>query len=303
MHLIPTFPEQTPLLLGHRPVLQPYLLENRNGISELSMASLYPFTEKRHYTVSRYVTKENKEAFLFRGLQVIGDKKETFAILPSGYPNKEIIEKLFDDGVSEINTIGEHNWQEWEQKIKEDNLNLTINVDRDNADYIYERQSLIDLVGQSLHKKLAHAQKFAEDNPDRVVVPTHLAKSGDMVKILDEWAEGKDVVEDYKATLLAIQCRDELNLKGIVLYAGNNPVAFTLGEQDTDERYIIHVEKALGNYRGVYQYINRSFAMEMPESVIEINREQDLGIPGLRQAKLTYKPSRFLMKYKIREST
>jgi len=120
-----------------------------------------------------------------------------------------------------------------------------------------------------------------------------------MISILNEWAQNKADVEDYEATLLAIENQEELNLKGYVLYSKDIPIAFSLGEEDND-RFIIHIEKGLFQYKGVYQYINRAFASELGKHIIEINREQDLGIEGLRQAKMTYQPSFLLMKYKIR---
>lgn len=301
MHLIPTYPQETPLELKHLRELQPYLLAHREGISEFSMASLYPFSKKRAYSVSSYRDSKNQQAYIIKGLQWKDQKEEKFAMLPSGYPGKELLEKLFTD-VAEINTIGESHLKEWQKGVEESSLNLTLGEDRDNADYIYDKKSLIELVGQSLHKKAAHAQKFASEYPNRVLMPAHLAKVEHMVEILDLWAEGKDVVEDYKATLAAIENQEELSLKGVVLYANDKPVAFTLGEEEGYHRFIVHIEKALGNYKGVYQYINRAFAASLPDRISEINREQDLGIPGLRQAKMTYKPSRFLMKWKIRRS-
>lgn len=299
MHSIPNYPDETPLELGHFASLQPFLLEHRHGVSEYSMASLYPFTRKRHYTVSAFRDAQGEEAFLIRGIQWNEGREEIFAMLPKGYPGKELIDDLATR-VQEINTIAEDLAPAWDEALTSNHGNLSLVEDRDNADYIYLRKDLIDLSGPSLHKKLVHAHRFSEENPNRVLVPAHLAKSSDMIAVLDQWAEGKDVIEDYRATLLAIESKTELGLRGVVLYTDDTPVAFTLGEEDTMSRFIIHVEKAVTGYRGVYQYINRAFASELPDRIIEINREQDLGIPGLRQAKKTYKPNRMLMKYRIR---
>lgn len=299
MHLIPTYPAETPLELAHKEELQSYLLERRHGISEFSMASLFPFTEKRHYTISAYTDMDGKRAYIIRGLQWNDEKKETFAMLPSGYPGKELFEDLFTK-IDEINTISEVYLPEWEQQLQTHHPQMLLSEDRDNADYIYDRKSLIELVGQNLHKKLAHALRFAKKNPHRVLVPSHLARPEDMVQILDDWTKGRDMIEDYKATMLAITHQSELGLKGMVLYTNDKPVAFTLGEADEDSRFIVHIEKANTKYRGIYQYINRAFVADLPETIVEINRAQDLGIPGLRQAKSTYEPSRLLMKYKIR---
>ena len=70
------------------------------------------------------------------------------------------------------------------------------------------------------------------------------------------------------------------------------------------ESFAIHFEKAVvgENSRGVYQYINQAFASILPEKYKTINREQDLGDPGLRQAKMSYNPLDFIKKYKVRPS-
>jgi len=302
MHSIPSYPDRVPLELEHGDVLQPYLLKWRYGVSELSMASLYPFTMKRKYTVSSYKTSQGDSHFLFIGKQHQGESIEDYAFLPGGYPGPELLERLFSQ-VGEVNTIGGELAPAWKAAIEADHPRLIIGEDRDNTDYLYERNSLVELVGQSLHKKLAHVLHFVEDHLDRVLIPAELANPHDMVRILDGWAKNRDVVEDYNATLLAIEHLRKLNLKGAVLYAGDTPVAFTLGEYDGCSRFIIHIEKAVPDVRGVYQYINRAFAASLPDSVKIVNREQDLGIPGLRQAKLTYKPVSFGMKYKIRVRT
>lgn len=301
MHTIPTYPAETPLELEHLDTLQPFLLDNRHGVSEFSMASLYPFTKKRHYTVSAY-SLQDKTAYIIRGVQFNDGNEETFAMLPAGYPGKDLTDDLFGR-VNEINAISEDLQTNWEKSLSANHPDLAIAEDRDNADYIYVKRDLIELTGKILHKKLVHALHFAEDHHDRILIPSHIAKSSDMIEVLDKWASGRDLVEDYKATLSAIECREVLGLKGVVLYTGDTPVAFTLGEEDGPSRFIIHIEKAIGGLRGVYQYINRAFAAELPEQVIEINREQDLGIPGLRQAKKTYSPDRLLMKYKVRKAS
>ena len=284
---------------GHVSVLQPYLLERRHGISEYSMASLMPFTKKRAYTVSSYTDSAGNPQYLFKGTQNTAGHTELYAFLPGGYPGRAMLDDLFTQ-VAEVNTIGKHQFSLWQEQLEENHSGLILMEDRDNADYLYDRQELVNLTGQSLHKKLVHALHFAEDHPNRVLIPSQQAKTADMVVILDEWSAGRALVEDYAATLLAIEHRNELGLLGAVLYADDKPVAFTLGESDGDTRFIIHFEKAIPGPRGVYQYINRAFAASLPETVVEVNREQDLGILGLRQAKLTYKPSGFVWKYKIR---
>lgn len=298
MPSIPLFPAMSALELDHFDAVQNFLLHYRDGISELSMASLYPFTAKRNYQVFGYYDTDKNLCYGFIGDEVEEEMVRKYAFFPAGFPGIELLQQLLPN-VSEINTIGENTVNSWSQGLALLDANLEVIEDRDNADYIYDRISLIELQGQALHKKLAHALKFAEDNPNRALIPANLCSDQDMLDVLYAWAEGRVNVEDLHATEIAIRHRKKLGLRGAVLYSNDLPVAFTLGEQEGTSRFIIHIEKALASYRGIYQYINRAFAASLNESVTEINREQDLGIPGLRQAKLTYKPSRFGMKYRI----
>jgi hypothetical protein len=79
-----------------------------------------------------------------------------------------------------------------------------------------------------------------------------------------------------------------------------NPAGYTLGEEIAGgTTYVIHFEKALSQFRGLYQFINMSFASILPDKYTFINREQDLGDEGLRQAKMSYRPAGFVKKYRI----
>ena len=121
------------------------------------------------------------------------------------------------------------------------------------------------------------------------------------IELLNLWKEGRDLKQtDY------YQCIDALDdiknensvLTGIIAYVENNPVAWSLGELLPDSKtYLVHFEKGDNNYKGVYQFINNETAKNLPETVLYINREQDLGDEGLRQAKMTYRPCGFINKY------
>jgi len=97
----------------------------------------------------------------------------------------------------------------------------------------------------------------------------------------------------------ALERMDELQLCGGIYYVDGKPAAYILGEEIAEGKtFVIHFEKAVGEYKGLYQFINQSFAAILPEKYTYINREQDLGDEGLRQAKLTYRPVGFIKKYR-----
>jgi hypothetical protein len=87
-------------------------------------------------------------------------------------------------------------------------------------------------------------------------------------------------------------------LRGYVYYADGKPAAYCLGESvSKGKMFAVHFEKAVDSYKGIYQFMNQAFAVALPRFFIYINREQDLGDEGLRQAKMTYRPSGFVKKY------
>ena len=87
---------------------------------------------------------------------------------------------------------------------------------------------------------------------------------------------------------------------GLILYVQGIPVAWCMAELTVRNTIaVVHFEKARTDFRGSYQYINYAFANSLPEHVLYINREQDLGDEGLRRAKMSYKPERFIKKYRL----
>ena len=88
----------------------------------------------------------------------------------------------------------------------------------------------------------------------------------------------------------------ELDLIGGAIQVNNQIIAFAIGAPINHNTFSVHIEKADINYKGAYAVINKELASHLPNNYIYINREEDLGIPGLRQAKLSYNPIKLLEK-------
>jgi len=107
---------------------------------------------------------------------------------------------------------------------------------------------------------------------------------------------------DYAPAGDALTHAAEFGLQGRITYVADKPAAYALGEPvAAGTMFVVHYEKTIPDIKGLYQYINMDFARTLPAQVTLINREQDLGDPGLRQAKLTYRPSGFLQKFRARK--
>ena len=107
------------------------------------------------------------------------------------------------------------------------------------------------------------------------------------------------MVCEKKGIEFILQNMEELSVKGGAIFVAGKVVAFTLGSPITDEVFDVNIEKALAEFSEAYTVINREFAKELSDYKY-INREDDLGIEGLRKAKLSYKPHIILKKFSCR---
>lgn len=179
-----------------------------------------------------------------------------------------------------------------------------------DSDYLYEIRRLADLEGKKLHAKRNHINRFLKDNPTwqyEEVTPKNL----DECLVLDEqWylrsraregdAEERDLNDEGRAFRRAMAHFKELGLEGGLLRVYGEVVAFTVGSALAGDTYDIHYEKAYGDLPGAYAMINREFARQVRErhpEIVYLNRENDMGLEGLRKAKESYYPDLMAVKY------
>jgi len=293
MSLIPPYPEFAPLSLDMARELSPHLVKTPDGISEYSFAGLYLFREKYGYAVSR------KNNFI-----IISGKQDghSFFITPCCTTDIETIRSLFDrHDVWKL--VSPAFIAENESAIRDAGFELR--EDRDNFDYLYLRSELATLSGKKFHKKKNHVNAFELAYPGFSVKPLDLSTRDDARSVLEAWKAHQEAPEhtDYGAAVEALDLLDKFEMSGLVLYVDDFPVAWTLAELVANGTMsAVHFEKARIDFRGAFQYINYSYAKSLPESVEFINREQDLGDEGLRQAKMTYRPAGFVKKYRVEKS-
>ena len=95
---------------------------------------------------------------------------------------------------------------------------------------------------------------------------------------------------------------EALGLTGALLTIGGKPCGFTVGEHFRPDMALIHLEKADPSIPGSYAFLNQQFAERSFGDVTYLNREEDMGIPGLRRAKESYYPVKLVKKYRIKEA-
>ena len=178
-----------------------------------------------------------------------------------------------------------------------------IEEDRDNFDYIYERDKLVSLSGKILHKKKNHYNYFVKnyDYKDFRITPDNVEP---IVETAKNWCRMHSCVGyllyELRSIIELLNNLDKLNLIGMAVSVSDEVVAFTIGERVSSDTAIIHVEKADSEVRGAYNYVNRAFTEKYLDGITWVNREEDMGLEGLRHAKMSYAPAKFGRKYSIK---
>jgi hypothetical protein len=290
--MLPLYPNLTPVNLDLREQIQNIILESKTDASAFAFANLYLFRKKYNFNVS----------LLENSLLITGtEKRETFFSIPGNLPQKEILIELLKkyDYWKNIS-------EEQAAKLSELLPNEIASEDRNNFEYLYLRTDLAELPGKNFQKKRNLVNAFIKSYPQEERETKILDKNtlNDALHVLDEWKHGKGEHGDYDSAKEGVELHELLGFSGLVFYVKGVPVGYCHGEALANEKsFAVHFEKAIDKYKGVYQYINQEFAKTLPANIIHINREQDLGNEGLRQAKMTYRPIGFVKLFSIKSST
>ena len=294
--MISNYPDFVPLDLGLREEIHPKLALTTDGLSEFTFSNLYLFRNRYHYKTSKGPDGE----LIISGVSPIDNSK--FFMIPCGFPGYDLLESLFkthDYWKNIPSSLVESSNGSLPLRQHLEQQGISISEDRDNFDYLYHRTDLAALSGKKFHKKKNQVNAFKKVWPDHKGQPLSPDLMPDALEVLECWKRDKGEEGDYLAAKEALELYTILELQGMVYYAGEKPVAYCMGESAVEGTiFSIHFEKALDQYKGVYQYMNQAFAGSLPEGVTFINMEQDLGDEGLRQAKMTYRPAGFVKKYR-----
>lgn len=188
-------------------------------------------------------------------------------------------------------------------------IKISWNSDRNDSDYIYLAKNLAELPGQKFHKKKNHIARFMRLYENRWEFRTFPQNdiADDIIYIEEKWLDEKNssggnpdhaLLLEKKSITSAVEFHSALNIRGGVLYIDKKPAAMTLASPVSSQVLDIHFEKALSDYAadGAYSVVNNLFAKES-ENFLYLNREEDMGVEGLRKAKLSYKPDIILDKF------
>jgi len=178
--------------------------------------------------------------------------------------------------------------------------------DRDSFDYVYDINNLADLKGSKYHKKRNHYNRFRDTFPEYTIQPIREDNIPLIKEMVNQWYEKKlednpdaDFTMEQIAIEKALKHFKELGMDGIILLNGETILAMTMGSHLSCDTVDVHFEKARVDADGAYAAINCEFAKYLRDKYPELrylNREDDMGLEGLRKAKERYYPHHMVEK-------
>ena len=176
---------------------------------------------------------------------------------------------------------------------------------RTEWEYVYPVKELIELKGRCYSQKRAHV-KFFEEKYRSKYASLIEEDFDELIKFQNEWLErhkndiaASTLYEENQAIMKALENWNDFPLFGAYIRINGHIAAYTIAEELNSETIDIRFEKAFTEYEGIYQFLNRTFLSRQAENYIWVNKEEDMGDEGLRQAKLSYHPTHYEKKYLV----
>ena len=238
------------------------------------------------------------------------DGQRAYMVCTSEALSLELIEALFDDSNGDLTLIGLEDSQVAQLSMVNGQWSISVEPLRDQYDYIYRRTDLATLHGRHLDAKRNHIHRFRAEHPDfeyRPLTPEFFDECRRLTEIWQEEKNQNDNENENRNETINAEHRvmetifsnwDTLGMIGGSIFVDGRMVAFTYGAAVTTDTFDVCVEKADRHVEGAFAIINQQFAEHLPEQYVYLNREEDMGIPGLRQAKLSYHPE-ILLTYNV----
>jgi hypothetical protein len=291
------FPQFTELTLEDKPLFEQLFTRVPPVISEFTFTNLFIWRHNYRPKISRLknflclLSDQGKNSFFFPPIGS-GDAMECFRSLLKYLGNKGIFPKIARVPETMVTQI---DWKTSGMKPE---------LDRNQCDYVYLVQDMVELKGRKYHRKRNHIKQFQEKYSYQYI-PLTPEWVPQCLQLQAEWCDLKNcevnpgLDNESLATREAFTHFEEVGVKGGAILIHGKVEAFTLGDSLNPETIVIHVEKANPAYEGLYPTINQAFLKYQGAGFTYVNREQDLGEEGLRKAKESYFPHHMVNKYTI----
>lgn len=295
---IPRFPEFKAVDLSLKDAVHAIISENPIEASEYTFTNIFAFRDTYNFKLS----------LLNDNLIILKDKEPVSVFCPvGGHSIPETLDLIFEFlSRSSREPCIERVPESFAREHLQGAAHYINEEIRDHFDYLYEVHALIELKGRKFHDKKNRVNSFRKtyDYEYLTLTPDLI---GECLEFEDYWCEVKEcekyfgLKKERCAVLAMMNNFEALHLKGGAIKINDKIAALTLGEQYLPDTMLVHVEKANPDIPGLYQMINREFLMHEAGDCTYVNREQDLGIEGLRKAKMSYHPVKFNKKSTVRK--
>lgn len=235
--------------------------------------------------------------------------KRAYMLCMKGVPSCDLLQALCEDSAGRLILLGleDEAALQLQQNACCKGINIDVESQRNQYDYIYRRQDLAALQGGKYQGKRNHVNRFRNLYPGFEYRPLTPELFDECRRVTAVWNDEKEhenpsygntIEAEHQVMETIFSHWDELGMIGGSIYADGRMVAFTYGSAVTHDTFDVCVEKADRNVEGAFSIINQQFCAHLPEQFIYVNREEDMGLPGLRKAKLSYHPE-ILLTYNI----
>lgn len=249
-----------------------------------------PLWAEAHGCLCLIAAPEGEEAF---GLPPVGPGDQAAALDFTALALREmgagvVFQRVPEALVEKLSADGPYAWEH----------------DRDNDDYIYPRERLATLGGRKMHQKKNHYNYFSAHNQFECL-PISLELLPSLLAVQEGWLATKEeqnipssqLSHEIESVYELLRHMDDLHQTGMAIKINGKIEGFTMGELVGPDTVVVHIEKANYDIRGLFVAISSHFSQSWPESVLYMNREQDLGLPGLRHSKESLKPEFMRQKF------
>jgi uncharacterized protein len=285
-----------PVSLEHREPLTRFLLEQDVLFCDFSFANLFMWGDLYRITWK-----------LHEGRLWVRNGREDTMLMPVGEPLapadlQRICAGFRAQGLSGTIALSDDEYRKANPDVED---YFRVEADEANSDYVYLTRKLAELRGNKLSRKRNLISQFRAQFPDAISLPLEPADCRLCLELADKWCRLRNCrnLEGFDPEEVALKrglCHfDAIGLAGMKLMIGNRMAAFSIWSTLNSETADIHFEKFDPEIKGVAQAINQDTALRLVDRFTHINREQDLGLDGLRRAKLSYYPEYIIHAYSL----
>lgn len=284
----PLYPDFKPVGLEDQDVFKGFLDREPSGVCEMNFANIFIWKDSEH---SRYTILDGSFCLLVKP-----DFEPPYFLPPAGGDRVPETIAACLRHAPRLSRVPE-------EFVRRFGAGFRAEEDPDNFDYIYRVEDLAELKGKKYDGKRNRIRKF-ETSFRHEYLPLTRGDVPESVRLLESWFQEKRNGDPYMkaekvAIVQALASFELLGLKGGAVKVDGRVEAFTFGMRLSEDTAVIPIEIANPAFAGLAQWINREFVRREWLDYKFINREQDMGVEGLRRAKLSYQPERLLKKFNL----